>query len=58
MTDEAKLGLVAGVLAVVGVAVFGQQPKEPPKEPAKPALVAGSATATPNLPPAAVSPAQ
>jgi hypothetical protein len=27
MNDEAKLGLVAGVLAVVGVAVFGM-PKE------------------------------
>ena len=51
MTDEAKLGLVAGVLAVVGVAVFGY-PKELPKAPAKPALVTGSATAPPNMPPA------
>ena len=51
MTDEAKLGLVAGVLAVVGVAVFGY-PKEPGKIPAKPALVTGSATASPNMPPA------
>ena len=51
MTDEAKLGLVAGVLAVLGVAVFGY-PKEPGKIPAKPALVTGSATASPNMPPA------
>ena len=55
MTDEAKLGLVAGVLAVVGVAVFGY-PKEVPKAPVKPALVAGSATAPPTMPPAAVLP--
>lgn len=36
MTDDAKLGLVAGVLAVVGVAVIGL-PKETPKPPAEPA---------------------
>jgi hypothetical protein len=57
MTDEAKLGLVAGVLAVVGVAVFGY-PKEAPKVPANPPLVTGTATASPNLPPAAVLPAR
>ncbi len=55
MTDEAKLGLVAGVLAVVGVAVFGY-PKEPQKVPAKPAVVTGSATTSPTMPPAALSP--
>lgn len=55
MSDEAKLGLVAGVLAVVGVAVFGY-PKEPQKIPAKPPLVTGNATTSPPMPPAALSP--
>ncbi len=54
MTDEAKLGLVAGILAVVGVAVFGQ-PKEPPRTLPKPTPVVASAP--PSLPPAAVVPA-
>jgi hypothetical protein len=48
MSDESKLGLVAGVLAVVGVAVFSF-PKEPPKEPVKPAV-----TVTAPTPPAVV----
>lgn len=60
MNDEAKLGLVAGVLAVLGVAVFGQ-----PKESSKPnanlpqtSVIVGTATAPPGLPPAAVLPAK
>jgi hypothetical protein len=33
MSDEAKLGLLAGVLAVIGVAAFGlpREPAPPPK---------------------------
>ncbi len=31
MTDETKLGLLAGILAVIGVAVFSQ-PKTPPRD--------------------------
>ena len=54
MNDEAKLGLVAGVLAVVGVAVFGM-PREPSSVVAPPAATAGTATQPPNLPPAAVA---
>jgi hypothetical protein len=57
MTDEAKLGLVAGILAVVGVAVFGQ-PKEPPRTLPKPSVVAVAPSAPPSQPPAAVRPAQ
>lgn len=56
MTDEAKLGMVAGLLAVVGVAVFNV-PKEPPKD-AKPLAVAGTPATPPSLPPAAVAPAK
>lgn len=54
MTDEAKLGLAAGVLAVLGVAVFGF-PREPAGG-AKPtaAVAAGTAATPPPLPPAAV----
>jgi hypothetical protein len=52
MSDEAKLGLVAGVLAVLGVAVFGF-PADRPAAAARadPPAVAG---APPSLPPAAV----
>lgn len=57
MADEAKLGLVAGVLAVVGVAVFGQ-PKDAPKPPEHTVAAVGTASTPPNLPPAAVIPAQ
>ncbi|WP_168219505.1 hypothetical protein [Limnoglobus roseus] len=57
MSDESKLGLVAGLLAVVGVAIFNF-PKEPPKEAAKTLAVAGTPTTPPNLPPAAVLPAK
>ena len=57
MSDESKLGLVAGVLAVVGVAVFSF-PKESPKETANKAVIVGTATKTPGLPPAAVVPAK
>lgn len=57
MSDEAKLGLVAGVLAVIGVAVFGS-PRGPAAADAggRPAAVvaAGTATTPPGLPPAAV----
>jgi hypothetical protein len=54
MTDEAKLGLAAGVLAVFGVAVFGL-PREPPVvNPPQTAAVAGTAATPPGLPPAAV----
>jgi hypothetical protein len=56
MTDEAKLGLVAGILAVVGVAVFGQ-PKEAPRTLPKPSAIAVAASAPPVPPPAAVVPA-
>ena len=55
MSDEAKLGLIAGVLAVIGVAVFGQ-PAAPPKTLPKPAAVAGAPTPPPALPPVAVVP--
>jgi hypothetical protein len=39
MNDEVKLGLVAGVLAVVGVAVFGV-PKDAPRSDANRPAVA------------------
>jgi hypothetical protein len=55
MSDEAKLGLVAGVLAVIGVAVFGQ-PAAPPKSPPKTASVVGTPSPPPTLPPVAVVP--
>ena len=54
MNDEAKLGLVAGVLAVVGVAVFGM-PREPSPTTTPPAATAGTGTQPPGLPPAAVA---
>ena len=54
MNDEAKLGLVAGVLAVVGVAVFGF-PREPvAAAPVPAAMVAGTNAAPPALPPASM----
>ena len=53
MTDEAKLGLVAGVLAVIGMAVFGFQ-REPAASRKPEAAVAGTAAVPPGLPPAAV----
>lgn len=52
MSDDSKLGLVAGLLAVVGVAIFSF-PKEPPKAEAKPAV---AAPAPLNQPPAAMLP--
>jgi hypothetical protein len=52
MTDDAKLGLVAGVLAVVAVAVFGF-PRGPAAAPQPPAAVTGSPAVPPALPPAA-----
>lgn len=51
MSDESKLGLVAGVLAVIGVAVFGFPADRPPQAQAPPAA---TASAGPALPPAAV----
>lgn len=48
MSDEAKLGLVAGVLAVVGVATFGV-----PKEPAKPDVVLSAKAPAATTPPPA-----
>jgi len=53
MTDDAKLGLAAGVLAVIGVAVFGFQ-REPARDRPPQAAVAGSAAVPPGFPPAAV----
>ncbi len=55
MTDEAKLGLVAGILAVVGVAVFGQ-PKEAPRTLPKPVPVVSAPVAPPVQLPAGVAP--
>jgi hypothetical protein len=58
MSDEAKLGLAAGVLAVVGVAMFGLPREHPPDASATTAVVAspsaGTASNAPGLPPAAV----
>jgi hypothetical protein len=54
MTDEAKLGLVAGVLAVLGVAVFGFPRQPAAAEPPAAVAAAGTPTAPPGLPPAAV----
>lgn len=45
MSDDSKLGLIAGLLAVIGVAIFSF-PKEPPKVEAKPAVV-GTAPSQP-----------
>ncbi len=52
MTSDAKLGLVAGVLAVVGVAVFGM-PKQDPDKAVPSAAVPQQIDPTPP-PPAAV----
>ncbi len=57
MSDESKLGLVAGLLAVVGVAIFNF-PNEPAKDAPKALAVAGTPSGPPNLPPAAVVPAK
>lgn len=55
MSDDAKLGMVAGVLAVVAVAIFGY-PKDLAGNTSKPVagVVAGTSTTPPGLPPAAV----
>ena len=57
MSDESKLGLIAGVLAVVAVAVFSHTQSPGTAGPPKP-VVAGTASAPPSLPPAAVVPAK
>lgn len=56
MSDEAKLGLIAGVLAVIAVAIFGFPKELSQKASPSPAegVVAGTATTPPGLPPAAV----
>jgi hypothetical protein len=54
MTDEAKLGLVAGVLAVLGVALFGL-PREPAAAAPLPVVATGTPTTPPGLPPAAMA---
>ncbi|CAN5291464.1 hypothetical protein BH11PLA2_BH11PLA2_50040 [soil metagenome] len=55
MSDEAKLGLVAGVLAVIGVAAFGM-PQGGLSAKAKPetTVTAKNVEAPPSLPPASV----
>ncbi len=44
MSDEAKLGLVAGVLAVIGVAMFATPKDVKPNEPPASGTVVASGT--------------
>ena len=53
MESEAKLGLLAGVAAVLAVAVVYFQKPAPGPAPADPAAVAGTTAAPPGVPPAA-----
>jgi hypothetical protein len=55
MSDEAKLGLVAGVLAVIGVAAFGL-PREPTAPPKAEVAISNNVNAPP--PPVNVNPAR